>query len=507
MDRTNKLLCPKCGASMKSAKGVRIGRTIKCPKCQAPFTVRPEDAEQAASVNAARLLLILSVALLYMSGGALLAYYCFALNSPKHGAARLEAGEQNGSADGGDDPSTTPRPAQRTTVPVSAEQQRKIDNAIANGVWFLKDHQLPDGTWPSDFPVGYTALGGLTLLECGVPSEDAVVRKAAEYVRQHAVLTAKSRTYEWALAILFLDRLGQKSDEKLIQHVASYPAAGGNLTKDQKSDEKLIQHLALCLIAGQSPETNFWGYASPVLDAALVPQLLKGLKNEKQSLANWRKAALKGATFDSGACDNSNTQFAVLALWVAGRHDVAIRRTVALLEKHFRTTQLPSGPDPSGNNLNLDGAWPYNPAAGTTSNVWPTMTCSGLLGLAIAHGVKVGEGQTKQQSVDDPAIQRGLAMLGREIDRPGEKRPTDLYFLWSMERVGVLYNQAEIGGKDWYAWGCKSLLPNQDADGSWKAGAFWGNTPVLNTCFALLFLKQANLAQDLTNKLHLLEKK
>ena len=70
MDRTNKLLCPKCGASMKSAKGVRIGRTIKCPKCQAPFTVRPEDAEQAASVNAARLLLILSVALLYMSGGA-----------------------------------------------------------------------------------------------------------------------------------------------------------------------------------------------------------------------------------------------------------------------------------------------------------------------------------------------------------------------------------------------------------------------------------------------------
>ena len=147
----------------------------------------------------------------------------------------------------------------------------KIDNAIANGVWFLKDHQLPDGTWPSDFPVGYTALGGLTLLECGVPSEDTVVRKAAEYVRQHAVLTAKSRTYEWALAILFLDRLGQKSDEKLIQHVASYPAAGGNLTKDQKSDEKLIQYLALCLIAGQSPETDFWGYASPVLDAALVP--------------------------------------------------------------------------------------------------------------------------------------------------------------------------------------------------------------------------------------------
>jgi hypothetical protein len=133
------------------------------------------------------------------------------------------------------------------------------------------------------------------------------------------------------------------------------------------------------------------------------------------------------------------------------------------------------------------------------------MTCSGLLGLAVAHGVRPGEMQSKQQS--DPAIERGLAMLGREIDRPGEKRIPDLYFLWSLERVGVLYKRRMIGGKDWYAWGCRALLSGQADDGSWKRGSFYRNTPVLNTCFALLFLNQANLAQDLTNKLHLLEKK
>jgi hypothetical protein len=80
----------------------------------------------------------------------------------------------------------------------------------------------------------------------------------------------------------------------------------------------------------------------------------------------------------------------------------------------------------------------------------------------------------------------------------------DLYFLWSLERVGVLFNLAKIGGKDWYAWGRRSILPAQDADGSWKAGAYYGNNPLLNTCLALLFLKQANLAKDLSDKLRLL---
>ena len=45
-------------------------------------------------------------------------------------------------------------------------------------------------------------------------------------------------------------------------------------------------------------------------------------------------------------------------------------------------------------------------------------------------------------------------------------------------------------------------------DGSWNKSTFYGgNPPVVDTCFALLFLKQANLARDLTNKLQLLAEK
>ena len=106
-------------------------------------------------------------------------------------------------------------------------------------------------------------------------------------------------------------------------------------------------------------------------------------------------------------------------------------------------------------------------------------------------------------------------MLGREIDRPDESlalatlkgRPLDLYFLWSLERVGVLFDLKKIEGKDWYAWGRAPLLERQQDDGSWKDGHYVGNSVVLDTCFALLFLKQANLAGDLTPKLRLLSGK
>jgi hypothetical protein len=53
-----------------------------------------------------------------------------------------------------------------------------------------------------------------------------------------------------------------------------------------------------------------------------------------------------------------------------------------------------------------------------------------------------------------------------------------------------------IGGKDWHQWGAEILVANQQADGNWK-----GSYVPADTCFALLFLRRANLAQDLTTSL------
>jgi hypothetical protein len=115
--------------------------------------------------------------------------------------------------------------------------------------------------------------------------------------------------------------------------------------------------------------------------------------------------------------------------------------------------------------------------------------------------------EKKQKPLDDDAINRALALLSREIDRPNDKRPLNYYLMWSLARVGVLYNLPKIYGKDWYAWGCKLLLPCQKADGSWANGGYFGSNAVIDTCFVLLFLKQANLAKDLSSKLQLLSEK
>ncbi len=83
--------------------------------------------------------------------------------------------------------------------------------------------------------------------------------------------------------------------------------------------------------------------------------------------------------------------------------------------------------------------------------------------------------------------------------------PINLYFLWSLERVGVMYNVTNIGDKDWYRWGAELIVAHQKPDGSWVDGSYPGGNPGeaarIDSCFALLFLKRANLAKDLSRKL------
>jgi hypothetical protein len=502
MERANRFHCPRCGAPLRSARGVRVGRTIKCPSCKGAFTVRPEDAagaEQAQGVNADRLAVVLAAAMFYLLIGSGLAVYCFTHNAPQE-VAQAGDGDDNwsGDGDGADDGEWSDLPP-RGPAGVSAAEQRRIDDAIVRGVWFLKENtfkapNVPGKTWGNALPeqrvtdvtVGFASLPALTLLECGIPAADPLVVQAAAHVRQQVVKLGNVYDgYQRALAILFLDRLGDPEDEEL------------------------IQYLALCLVAAQHSTEGAWSYGSPKLDRTMTAQLVKLLADPKTPLDEWRKTALKGGTYNVPTWDNSNTQFAILALWVARRHGIAVDRTMALAEQHFRKTQMAKQDDPAKDNLDLDGSWYYdrNGAPGwRNSSRWPSMTCAGLLALGFAHGATVdAKGQQPREPVDDDAIRRGLAMLAREIGRDGEKRPTDLYFLWSLERVGVLYGLDRIGDKDWYAWGRKELLDQQDqTDGSWKAGAYYDNVPVLNTCFALLFLKQANLTKDL--KLQLLDK-
>lgn len=112
----------------------------------------------------------------------------------------------------------------------------------------------------------------------------------------------------------------------------------------------------------------------------------------------------------------------------------------------------------------------------------------------------------------DNGIAQGLRALAFYMNDPsdyrhaaasediGPKGMLNLYFLWSVERVGVLCNLETIGGRDWYRWGVDLLLPTQRLDGSW-VGRGSGCFPSADTSFALLFLKRSDLLPDLRREL------
>jgi hypothetical protein len=381
---------------------------------------------------------------------------------------------------------------------VTPEEQEKINRAIDRGVEALRRLQQPDGTWapPGEYhKLGYAGLPGLTLLECGAPATDPAVVQAARFVRQYA--NKAEDTYEISVALLFLDRLGDAGDLELIQTLAARLIAGQTatggwgykcplLSKQQKRD--LLQGLGKL----DPPQgVSAPGQAPPRVQD-VVPVVVRKLpvfQEIKNTLADppHRDRARQNPT-----TDNSNTQFAMLALWAAGRHHVPIKRSRALIAQRFRTSQ------------NSDGSWGYRyrqgggEGAALFGGVSPTMTCSGLLGLAI--GLDRGARPGGKEKVD-PAVLKAFVLLGKHVGKPaggGKRVPQgNLYLLWSIERVAVLYDLPTIAGKDWYRWATEMLLSNQQEDGSWDRGNYWGAKPPIDTSFALLVLKRANLAADL----------
>jgi hypothetical protein len=438
-----------------------------------------------------------------------------------------------------------------------------VDAAISRGVAYLKGHQSPDGSWNSNnlHPVGYASLAGLTLLECQVPANEPVVQKAAQFVRGN--LANLNQTYELTTALLFLDRLGDSKDRVVIQGIALRLLAGQNssggwsyncpllsVAEMQQLDTYLQSHrpdrsmnkpakaggnfgdkpmpAAANLVQPQigpnvigPPIMGLGDLMAVELPPAKGPvggpttgpflpsgqkapppnkdpkrlkpispnQLMPQLQNLPVVALSWNKGWL---TSPSGSGDHSNTQFALLALWAARRHDVPVEYSLLVSYQRFVRVQA------------ADGGWGYKIGEPTKN----TMTCVGLLGLAMGRGA-IPAAADERDKLEEPSIQSGLDCLSRFVGSPStdpEAKPPiqNLYLLWSIERVAMLYDLKTIGGRDWYGWGAQMLLANQQADGHWTCGTQYDEASShTDTCFALLFLKRSNLVADLTESLRL----
>ena len=63
------------------------------------------------------------------------------------------------------------------------------------------------------------------------------------------------------------------------------------------------------------------------------------------------------------------------------------------------------------------------------------------------------------------------------------------YYLYALERAGVLTGTVDVGSHDWYREGANYIIKSQKEDGSWSSGG--GGHPAWDTCFSILFLKKS----------------
>jgi hypothetical protein len=410
-----------------------------------------------------------------------------------------------------------------------AATPKEIDAAIKKGADHLKAKYARGNGGPAtggDLGIGPTCLTGLALLEAGTPVTDQSLKAITEAVRNASYSAVK--TYQVSLCLMFLDRLGDPVDVPL------------------------IQVLAVRLLVGQTANGG-WGYdcvpAVPAgdverlraLKAEVPPPKTPKLYPEVQRYAQ----ALAGARPGTVGDDNSNTQFAVIGVWLARKHGVPVETALDSIETRFLATQSPR-----------TAGWSYSGgmlAGDTGMGGSPSMYCAGLIGLStgIARreerrhkaeakkeesltppagpgGGPGGKGEDdpffnpapkagpdpkkpvrRPPDARDRAVMAAFAALGgivAESARAGNGAlvlanqgghgHNDLYFFWSLERACVIYGVEKLGGIDWYEAGAETLVRAQSQDGSWQSSGYAD----AGTCFAILFLCRSNLARDLSGR-------
>ncbi|MFV2070526.1 MAG: DUF4159 domain-containing protein, partial [Pirellulales bacterium] len=310
--------------------------------------------------------------------------------------------------------------------------QRQVVRAIQRGVAYLKREQSPRGSWADStaFPGGVTALSTLALLNAGVPAGDSHIEKALAALRRIQPRT----TYSVALQTMVFCSARPKQDFPLIQRNVKWLEAG------QIRD---------------GPRDGAWTYGRV-----------------------------------EGGGDNSNSQFAVLALHEAERVGAVVNRaTWRRSADYWQRAQ------------NLDGSWGYKPD-------WPgtgSMTCAGIAALVVTSGKLSGsDASVSGQQIEccrrgetNQALDRGLDWLGRHFSvqrNPGTSgfgARWWYYYLYGVERVGRMTAHRFLGSHDWYREGAEVLIRNQDPlSGLWKGKGHAENDPHIATSLALLFLSK-----------------
>lgn len=493
--RPKSVMCPKCRAIIAIAAGIKVPPSAG-PSSPVPSPVAVSPSEDVRSLSPrgtgqarrrlGAILLLAGLVVLFVAGittALVLMNKAGTESTPEKNLSAVPTPGDSPRSEGHGatpDPDNVAEPVPEKPSPLD-ERVATAQPAVSKGVAFLKAKMAAlrqQNLYNSGYAIftsqsmlpGVAGLIGLTLLECGVPPDDPAIAQVAEIL--HAEAPRMEKNYVLSAALFFLNRW----DESLPQGLA-------------ENDHKLARTFALRIIAGQW-SSGVWDYNAVLLTP----------KQEADLLASLQQGAYKPNVKNRPYYSISNTQFVMLALWGARRHGVPVRDVLLATAEHFNVNQA------------ADGHWIYSTVE--PRYLWTTSTCAGLIALAIEKALREdSEFVTKVLEVDTAKkradANRAFAYVARSIGRrkgdPGIRSQYtgtlfqadawgDLYFLWCVERVGMIYGKDRIGDKDWYDWGCPLVLKAQRDDGSWRDR----HDPLVDSCFALLFLKRANIAKDLT---------
>jgi len=345
--------------------------------------------------------------------------------------------------------------------------KRRVNEAIDRAVASLLHLQRPDGSFDISGPQyldGGTALALLACLHGGLKADDPRAAKAFAWLRARPY----RKVYSVACLLLALE--------------AKYFPGGA----DDRNAYLERPRLAKQRISDEDQE---W-----IRDAAdwLVRQQGAGFPPGQQQLSPvWR--------YPEGGFDLSNTQYALFGLAAANRCGVptskvwlpALRFLLGLQEKEGPAVELLKY---LRRGDQLERRYEPAQARGFTYTVagapYGSMTSAGLCSLILCQQAlhRNDAFQSGFQEKTRTAIRDALAWIQEYYDvseNVFSNRSWWHYYLFNLERTGVLLDMRYFGTRDWYFEGANLLLDSQGEFGNFEGA--------VETAFAVLFLKRATV--------------
>jgi hypothetical protein len=369
---------------------------------------------------------------------------------------------------------------------ISSEvNQVKVEQAIQRGIAFLKTSDSPDSAIGPDSD----ELKLLTFIHGGLPESDPAFQALLTKCLERKL----EKTYRVSLLAMCLEELDR------VKYQDKIAACGQFLLDNIKPNGGFTYGEPTAAAPDTSTAT---GGKKNVSSSGKKPAVINPDEKQKPEVVKFitLKKSREGA--EGQRTDNSNSQYG--ALGIRACHDAGIRfpkETIERCHKYWVNNQRT--PDnvveAKGKNVASGGksgyGWCYSegePVCAKGGPAYSSMT-AGAVGALCIYDYILGKSWKSDKAVIDGMKWLDSNYSVMENIGPCEIAPVPdgwlYYYLYALERAGLLYDTTFIGKHDWYLDGYKVLLSSQKGDGSWDKSHFI--KPTWDTCFAILFLKRS----------------